>query len=235
MAIKSYLAMTAAEFESASNLPVSIAWMACHFSPYATGLSNIPRTLPDESLIILNDITPIHKHDPKAICAELKECAESLHCSAVLLDFQRLPNPELYELSKILVRALPCPVVLPELLAVYLDSPVFLPPCPLYMPLQDHIRKWKDRDIWLEIAHNTNIIVVNEKGTVFSSEKNSMPKAKSFTDGTLHCHYTVNTTLHDATFHLWRTKEDYEAFLQYAELLGIHHTVGLYQEFQNDL
>ena len=47
MAIGRYFAMTAAEIRGCSALPAGIAWMACHFSPYGTGLSNLPPELPE--------------------------------------------------------------------------------------------------------------------------------------------------------------------------------------------
>ena len=64
MAIPQYLAMTAAEMAGTAPLPRYMAWMACHFSPYSTGLTNRPAKLRQGSLLILNDRTPIHCHDP---------------------------------------------------------------------------------------------------------------------------------------------------------------------------
>ena len=71
MAMARYLAMTAAEMMGGAPLPGKTAWMACHFSPYSTGLCNLPAALPPGSLLILNDRTPIHGHDPERICREL--------------------------------------------------------------------------------------------------------------------------------------------------------------------
>ena len=68
-----YLAMTPAEFNSVSQPPPDFAYMACHFSPYGTGLGNLPTVLPPESLLILNDRTPIHGHDPQRIFDQLKD------------------------------------------------------------------------------------------------------------------------------------------------------------------
>ena len=235
MAIKTYLAMTAAEFESTSKLPESIAWMACHFSPYATGISNVPPSLPENSLLILNDITPIHNHDPEIIGFELRQCIEKLHCCAVLLDFQRLPDPELNKLTEHLIGVLPCPAVLPESLALQFHGPVFLPPCPLYTPLQEHIQNWKDREIWLEIANNPSKIVINKHGTHFIPDDYPESYQKCYTNPKLNCHYTVAKTLQDVTFHLWRIDEDWKSFLNHAHELGISNFVGLYQEFTNTL
>jgi hypothetical protein len=62
-----------------------MAWMACHFSPYGTGLSNLPPNLPANAMVILNDRTPIHGHDSKEILCQLNNLTP--HC--LLLDFQR--------------------------------------------------------------------------------------------------------------------------------------------------
>ena len=234
MAIKTYLAMTAAEFEIACYPTASMAWMACHFSPYETGLSNIPKSLPENSLLIVNDVTPIHNHDTEVIAAQLRECIERLHCIGVLLDFQRLPDTELFALTKRLAGALPCPTILPESLAKEFNNPVFLSPCPLYTPLQDHIRNWQDREIWLEIARNDTHIIINKHGTIISTEPIPNPYEHCFLDTTLNCHYTIHTTSHEANFHLWRTDDDMKDFLRNAEKLGIFNTVGLYQEFQHN-
>ena len=89
MAIRPFLAMTAAEIRGTETLPPKTAWMACHFSPYSTGLSNLPKDLPPGSMVILDDITPIHGHDAEAIAAQLRPRLEEMECSGVLLDFQR--------------------------------------------------------------------------------------------------------------------------------------------------
>ena len=64
MAITPFLAMTAAEMRNISVCPPKIAWMACHFSPYGLGLSNMPKDLPSNSLLIVDDYTPPSGHDP---------------------------------------------------------------------------------------------------------------------------------------------------------------------------
>ena len=89
MAIRPFLAMTAAEIRGTETLPPKTAWMACHFSPYSTGLSNLPKALPPGSMVILDDITPIHGHDSETIADQLHPRLDALKCSGVLLDFQR--------------------------------------------------------------------------------------------------------------------------------------------------
>lgn len=100
-----YLAMTGAEIRSCSQLPEKIAYMACHFSPYGTGLTNLPRELPPGSLLILNDRTPIRGHDPSLVRDTLARLAEQFRCDGVLLDFQRTVCGE----SKRIVAALEPP------------------------------------------------------------------------------------------------------------------------------
>ena len=93
MILPCYLAMTAAEFASAPVLPEKLAWMACHFSCYSTGISNLPLTLPKGSMLILNDRTPVSGHDPLRIAQQLQQVVEELEIERVLLDLQR-PNCE---------------------------------------------------------------------------------------------------------------------------------------------
>ena len=62
MAIACYLAMTAAEFSVCTSLPPHIGWLACHFSSSGPGLSNMPKALPPDSVLIVDDSTPFHDH-----------------------------------------------------------------------------------------------------------------------------------------------------------------------------
>ena len=109
MAIRPFLAMTAAEIRGTEALPPKTAWMACHFSPYSTGLSNLPKALPPGSMVILDDITPIHGHDSETIAAQLRPRLDALKCSGVLLDFQRPGYEEAELLAGRLSEALPLP------------------------------------------------------------------------------------------------------------------------------
>ena len=108
MAMEPILAMTAAEMRNISEIPPRIAWMACHFSPYGLGLSNLPKGLPPGSLLILDDCTPPGRHDPELVAEQLTQCAETLECGGILLDFQRPGQEETRALAKHLASALPC-------------------------------------------------------------------------------------------------------------------------------
>lgn len=232
MAISLYLAMTSAEISAAKALPEKIAYMACHFSPYSTGLSNIPDALPPGSVLILNDRTPISGHDPELIALQLEQAAKQLQCGSILLDFQRGGYDELTALCKILIRSLPCPIAVSALYADGLECPVFVPPCPPHSLLSEYLYAWRGRDIWLEAALDSSRITVTESGCAFRS--NPVTEGLDFphSDEALHCHYRTDIADGSATFTLIRTEDDLAAFLQEAESLGIRKALGLWQELK---
>jgi hypothetical protein len=230
MAIKRYLAMTAAEIEGNPAVPFPIGWMACQFSPYSQGLSNLPGSLPEDSLLILNDFTPIDGHDPSVVGAQLRQCIDSQKCTGLLLDFQREGNPQTEELVSFLVEALPCPVVVSEPYGANRKCPVFLPPLPHHLPLSEYLTPWQGREIWLDLALDGETITLSKEKAAIAP----LPPGEVFDGGhreeTLHCHYRTELLEDSACFTLWRTREDLEEMLEEAEALGIKTAVGLYQE-----
>lgn len=232
MAIVPFLAMTAAEMRCRSAFPEKIAWMACHFSPYGIGLSNLPRELPPGSLLMVDDITPPHGHDPDFIAAQLSACLEDFQCCGVLLDFQRSGCEETRSISAQLAVALPCPVAVSACYADGLDCPVFLPSVPPSVPLETYLAPWQGRDIWLELGLDGELLTLTEQGCQAASLPCPDWEAKGFSEETLHCHYAIETEEASARFTLWRTKEDLEALLEETEKSGIVGCVGLYQELQ---
>ena len=232
MAIAPFLAMTGAEMRNNSVLPEKIAWMACHFSPYGTGLSNLPKHLPAGSLLMVDDITPPRGHDPVLIAEQLSMCVESLQCCGVLLDFQRAGCDETKVIAKQLTKVLPCPVAVSASYADNLSCPVFLPPVPPSVPLEEHLFPWKGREIWLETGLDGEVLTLTEQGCNVIPLPYPNYEADGFSDAQLHCHYTIETNEKNARFTLWRTKEDLEALLEEAEKSGIVGCVGLYQELQ---
>ena len=230
MATTTFLAMTAAEIENCSGLPPAIAWMACHFSPYGTGLSNLPKTLPAGSLLILNDRTPIHMHDPKRIGDQLADCMERFQCAGLLLDFQNPGCEQTAKLTKYLVETLPCPVAVSTHYAHQLTCPVFLPPLPHHIPLEEYVLPWENREIWLELAMDSEVITLTESGAEVAALPPGEGKENGHMENDLHCHYRIETADDNAVFTLWRTKEDLVDLLTKAESLGISTTIGLYQE-----
>ena len=230
MVITPFLAMTAAEMRNNSALPPNVAWMACHFSPYGLGLSNLPKDLPSGSLLMVDDITPPHGHDPVFITEQLSRCVEDLQCCGVLLDFQQNGCMETQSVAKHLVEALPCPVVVSECFAGELDCPVFLPPVPPSVALKEYLLPWKKREIWLELGMDGEILTLTEQGCSVVPLLYPDWETEGFSDDTLCCHYSIKTTEKSARFTLWRTVEDLEQLLAEAEAFGVVGTVGLYQE-----
>ena len=224
MALPLYLAQTAAEM-AGNPLPGSLAYLACHFSPGGTGLSNLPEALPAGAMLILDDSTPMDGHDPEKIVKQLSAQVKLWQCEAVLLDFQRSGLAAQAELAKLLAGSLPCSVGVSELYAKGLSCPVFLPPVPLDRPLAEYLAPWKGREVWLEAALDGVILTLTEQGCT-AAPLFDFP-GDGLQDERLHCHYTVEAP---ATFRLWRTREDLHTLLEDAQLLGITKAVGLWQE-----
>lgn len=235
MAITTYLAMTAAEFASCERLPAKLAWMACHFSPYATGLSNFPADLPENSILIVNDIMPIQRHDPEAVASQLSHLIEQQRCSAVLLDFQRTPSDNLIATTQRLCETLPCPTAVSAPLAMQFDCPVFLPTCPVNTSLEAHTAPWKGREIWLEIGYEEALLQITESGTKLLPHEIMQHSGSCFQDPILCAHYQIETQPNMVTVSLWRNPEDIQLLLEKAERLHISTAIGLYQELGNSL
>jgi hypothetical protein len=227
MALPLYLARTMAEM--AGNFVSSpMAYLACHFSPGGPGLSNLPDKLPPGAMLILDDSTPMDRHDPERILKQLSAQVEQHGCESILLDFQR---PEILgqgELAALLSDSLLCPVGVSALYAQGLNCPVFLPPVPPDRHFSDHLTPWQGREIWLEAALDGLKLVLTETGCtvspLFGFPENGL------SDGRLHCHYTTEADNHSAIFHLWRTQEDLDALLKDAKKAGITKAIGLWQE-----
>lgn len=234
MTIKPYLAMTAWEFQKADPLPQSVAWMACHFSAYGTGLTNIPYTLPEESILILNDRIPMHGHDPDKIAAQLAKISECLRCSGVLLDFQRPEIPEMHEFINKILEALSCPAAVSDVYAADHSCAVFLPPCPPNRPLQAHLENWQGREIWLELSSEQTILTLTESGMRSENEGNTAPTEKGFKDNGLHCHYQIKMHESSAEFILWRDITDTASLLRESAEYGVTRAIGFYQQYPTE-
>lgn len=227
-----FLAQTGAEFAQCDKKPPKIAWMACHFSPYGTGLSNLPTTLPEGSMLIVNDRIPVCGHDPGRIVQQLNAAVSDFSCCAVLLDFQRSDCAENRQVAQAVLDGVSCPVGVSHLYAKNMDCPVFLPPPELDVPLDQHLAPWDGREIWLEAALDIAQLTVTEKGCTSLPLPYSPPDGDFFKDDALCCSYRCDIRPDAAVFTLWRTPEDLENLLTKANTAGIHRTVGLYQQLK---
>ena len=231
MAIPFYLAQTGAEFHCCQPRPDKIGWMACHFSSYGTGVSNLPPQLPEGSLLILNDRTPVRGHDPQRIFEQLSETIRRHRCSGLLMDFQRAGEAGAASIAAALA-ALPCPVAVSALYAAGLDCAVFLPPTPLLTPVADHLQPWQGREIWLDIGTECLQITITESGSAQAEIPLPQAPCGALQDDTLHCHYNIQLDPEQAIFTLQRNRDDLLALLEEAASLGATQAIGLYQDFR---
>ena len=221
-----FLAQTGIEI---SRCPVAkAAYMACHFSPYGKGLSNLPERLPTGSILLLDDSMPPNGHDPQMIENQLTKIVKQFDIAAILLDFQGEYTQESMDITRYLSKALPCPVAVTAAYAKALGCPVFLSPTPVNMALKDHILPWLQQGVFLEIAPMATRFTVAETGcTVLPIP---YTEALPLYDEKLHCHYNVEVLPGQAVFTLCRTREDLAVLSKEAKQLGVLETVGLYQE-----
>ena len=230
MAIRPFLAMTAAEMRNSPEISRGICWMACHFSPYGLGLSNLPGALPPGSLLMVDDITPIHGHRSDLIAAQLEEAVKRLGCAGVLLDFQRQASEPTAALAAYLAGALPCPVAVSDGYARGLACPVFLSAPPCHEPLDDYFAPWQGREIWLELSKSPETITVTEDGAHISALPQAETLDGGFFEENLLCHYRQEVREREAVFTLHRTEEDLTRLLAAVEGFCVTQAVGLYQE-----
>lgn len=224
MGLPLYLALTAPEFTTCSPIPVTAAWMACHFSPYGTGLCNLPPILPDPAVVILNDRIPPAGHDPEYILDQLAQ----INCSSILLDFQREGCSETAALTQAIVEQESRPVSVTPQYGQELSCPLFLPPVPIDIPIKEYLAPWQGREIWLEASLEGMAYTVTEQG----SRPGPLPRIpeQGLKEEDLFCHYRIETFSDRAEFTLWRTREDLDALLDAAESLGVTKAIGLWQE-----
>ncbi len=230
MAFPFYLAMTGWEFQNCPVLPKHTAWMACHFSPYTQGLSNIPPSLPENALLMVNDRTEPQNHDPATISRQLSDAVQCLNPRGVVLDFQRPHNRETEQIAIKIQSTLPCPVAVTPIYAKETSGPVFLPPIPPNQDIADCFTPWKGREIWLE-TENTGICLTVTQGGCEIHFLEGKPETPTLEDRELCCHYHIQVLQDRAVFSLYRTPEDQNALFQKAKELGVTLAVGLFQEF----
>lgn len=226
MPFEFFLAQTAAEMGQKLPPNAKKAWMACHFSPYGTGLSNLPQRLSEGSMVIVNDFVPAAEHDPERITEQLKEVVKKFHCSRVLLDFQRPGESRTAQIAGAIVQAIPCPVGVSQMYAEGLDCPVFLPPLPLHMPLTDYIAPWWGRPVWLEQMPDCAAYTITEKGCIKAACEAAGPFPHF--DEQACCRYRIEGSEDAIRFILTRGPAELEQLRKCEE---IDCFVGLYQDF----
>jgi len=232
MFLDTYLAMTAAEFAGCDQLPPRMAWMACHFSSYGTGLCNFPPAIAEGSMVIVNDRTPICGHNPELICQQLTQLCQKQSGCAVLLDFQRPDSPELQQLAQLLTRELSCPVGVSSIYAQGLDCPVFVPPPAPHHTLKQHLQSWQGREIWLEAATGYWEVTIDASGMSLEEVPPFPPNDPCFYEASVHSQYCIYCQEDLICFRMWRSRQELEDLLADAVELGAKRSIGLYQQLK---
>ena len=230
MGLQFYLAMDPSEIQRKLPDTGSIAWFSCQFSPDGEDLSNLPRTLPEGSALILDDGYLCRQLNTRSICRSLGLVAERLRLRAVVLDFQRPYIPLLGKLAHMLEQRLPCPLVAPKAYAVHTRGPVLLASIPLDVRPESWIGA-SQRPVWLELDNRCTRLALTPQGLQRSFAEGVIPQGNDFTSRELFCHYQIKAGS-VPTFTLYRTGEDLTALLEKLELLGVEAAIGLYQELK---
>ena len=230
MEIPLFLAMTAAEVSQAEELPERLGWMACHFSAYGTGLSNLPKTLPPGSMLMLNDRTPICGHAPRQVAETLCGAAQRLQCDCISLDFQRKDQAELLPIIEAVLERAGCPVGVSALYAKDFDCPVLVPPITPYTPLEEALTPWKGREIWLELTAEGTQITVTPEGSRYAPLPDYVPPKTAHLEKDLSCHYEIEVSENEVRFLLGRTEADLQSLLKKAKEFNTTRTLRLWQE-----
>ena len=230
MGLPLYLAITEPEYQNCPELPGQLAWMACNFSSCSNGLSNIPPQLPEKSLLLVSDQFPPQGHDPSLVAQQLRSSVSKLNAAGVILDFQRPYNTETAEIVLQIQAALPCPMAVTTTYLQDWNGGVILPPIPVDVTPEDHIKPYAGREIWLEMDTTGEILTLTSDGCSRQPLTESPPEA-SFQDDQLCCHYHTRVLKDRAIFSLWRTREDMDSLLSKAQALGVRLAIGLYQQF----
>lgn len=228
MPLPLYLAMTAAEISKKSVLPAHLAYMACHFSPYGTGLSNLPGSLPTGSMLILNDRIPVHGQDPDRISDQLITVIFQNKVSSVLLDLERPPNRESTEIVRKLCNTLPCPVGVAAGYAVDLDTPVFIGAAAYETP-EESWNAFQGREIWLEANLERTIVKVTQSGAQVLADPDTSDPLPYFSE-VLSSHYRIALYEDHVYFHFGRTKDDIIHLLERSNKITC--AIGLWQQFK---
>ncbi len=227
-----YLAMTGKEFAQFKGISSTLCYLACHFSASGAGLSNLPSALPSDSILCIDDSTPIANHNKEMVTSQIAELVDRFHPCGILLDFQRPDNPYTPDIIESILRCAKCPVAVSHIYAKEYACPVFLPPLPFRMTVSEHLQPWLDREIWLEIGNDKEMAIITENS--FGAERvYSIPSNGTyFRDASLLCHYCSNIKPDHIALHFYRTAQDLEELQAQAKELGVIKFLGLWQQLQ---
>lgn len=224
-----YLAMTAQEISDSAALPAHMGWMACHFAPGGTGLTDLPQVPVPGSILIVNDRFPVENHGEDVVFDTLSEYLRGVPCRGILLDFQRPENVATAAIVRAM-QSLPCPVCVTEPYAKMTKGPVFVSAPAPHRPPEAYLAPWAGREIWLEISAEAECCVLTESGCEIKPAASADWEAPVHADPHLCCHYRIRTGENRAEFYIYRTKEDILSLMELCSRHGAALSMGLWQE-----
>ena len=223
MAFQRILAMTEAEIRNHSTPPSDYACLGCHFSPEGH-LVGLPDSLPSGCGLVIDDRNPIT--DSAVVTAAL----DNLVPDYVILDFQYPPEKASLEFAAALAQTKWRTVMPPEY-AKGQDCPLFLPPVPPHVPIEEYLKPWKGREIWLELALDGAVITITAQGCQIEPMLHAQIPDGAFADSMLHCHYIISQQEDSLQFRCGRNLQDVEDMLHTPLPPNLKRAVGLFREF----
>ena len=230
MDIKCYIAMTEAEIYSAPKLPQHTAWMACHFSPYGTGLTNLPRRLPENAMVILNDRIPPSGHD----MVEIADTLNSINCNCYLLDFQIPKKKETEILVQYLSSQLRKPAAVSEYYSHCTNGPILAGLSP-HRKVSDIIHDHSDREIWLELTTDIQMLSVYSDHTESISMNTGKQWKKYIAWDGICSRYHIELFDDHVDYYFSRTIPQIKQHLSQIDQTKITKAIALYQQFHLNL
>ena len=232
MVLPLYLAMMDREMQDSPTLPPHIARMGCTFDPDGPGLLDLPKSFPQGGMLIVDDRHPIGGHDPVLVTATLAEAVDRLGIDRILLDFERPPTPVSQAMAARIAQTLPCPVGMPPDYGASFDCPLFLPTCPLPVPLAEYLNPWPDREIWMEARMLQQTITVTPEGTVYGIPSLVDNLTGGYYDDVLRCQCITEITNNQVVFTLYDTPETLQKKWNHPRMT---HAIGLFQDWNGRL
>ena len=114
-----------------------------------------------------------------------------------------------------------------------LDCPIFLSPGPLWQPLEEFLKPYRKREIWLDAAPICAQILVNEDTSQYLPLSYVTGDTYPNYDDVLCCRYHIKIEQDQIVFSLCRSCADLASWLAEAEAIGVKGAVGLYQELRD--
>lgn len=227
-----YLAITAQEFTHFRELSSTLCYMACHFSLSGEDLSNLPISLPANTIVCIDDSTPIANHNVEVVTRQINALVETHHPCGILLDFQRPDNPRALDMIKSIISCVNCPVAVSHIYASKFQCPVFLPPLPYRLTIEEYLKPWVNREIWLELGTDMEMAIITEDAFSIEHIYDTPENHYFLDDPSLLCHYCINVKQDHIALYFQRTKTDLEQIQRAAKKLGVSKFIGLWQQLQ---